>query len=365
MIINTQTTNSFYSKIRISLGLMAVIPILLVTLLVIYDKLTTINTGFLLCGLIVASVLIGFNLLKKSADQLQSLAQETKTVGSTEALPTINVQVDGELQDIANNFNTLLTRLNSANRDIRDQSTQLLKYTHDLAISYEMIKQEEELRNHLCRYISSDLVGNLLESNNGNLLSNQRKPVTVMFADIRSFTSLAEYMEPEDLVSMLNEYFTIMVDIVFTHDGMLDKLAGDQLMAVFGHISDERQGANDAVIAAINMHEAVKKLMEKRSSENLPTFEIGIGINTGTAVFAHVGSENRMDYTVIGDTINAAARLEKHAKGGEIIIGEKTRNHLIQSLHVGNRAKLEVKNRSKPVVCYTVSHGRKSCRGRA
>ncbi len=355
MYTDQQSSYSFYRKIRISLGLMCIIPILLVTFLLIYEKFTSINLGFFF-SVVLLSILMGFALLRKSADQLHTLAQKTRAVGNEDSLPPINIEVDGELKDITDSFNSLLHRLNSANRDIRDQGAQLVKYTHDLAISYEMIKQEEELRNHLCRYISSDLVGNLLESNNGNLLCNQRKPVTVMFADIRSFTSLAEHMDPEEVVAMLNEYFTLMVDIVFTFDGMLDKLAGDQLMAVFGHISDEIQGANDAVIAAINMHEAVLELMEKRRAANLPTFEIGIGINTGNAIFAHVGSENRMDYTVIGDTVNAAARLEEYAKGREIIIGEQTRNHLIESLQVIERVELDVKNRSQPVTCYKVSH---------
>ncbi len=357
MIISShQPAQSFYRKIRISLGLMGVIPILLVTYLLFYEKISASNIGFFFSALVLLSILMGFTLLRQSADQLHNLARKTKAAGNDGMMPAINLNVDGELKDIADNFNLLLNRLNYANRDIRNQSIQLLKYTQDLSNSYEKIQQEEELRNHLCRYISNDLVENLMESKNDNLLRNQRKAVTVLFADIRSFTALAEHLEPEEVVTILNQYFSIMVDIVFRHNGMLDKLVGDQLMAIFGHISDESQGANDAVLAAIEMNEAVQQLMLKRNAEKLPTFDIGIGINTGSAILAHVGSKNRMDYTVIGDTVNAAARLEKHAKGGEIIIGNQTYTHLPETILVGNREELKVKNRSQPVVCYKVSH---------
>lgn len=334
---------------------MGVLPILFVTYLSLYGKISSANSWYFVAALSLLCILLGFTLLRQSADQLDCLAKETAAIGKGVAVPVIKLDVDGELQDIADNFNTLLNRLNHANRDLQNQGIQLLEYARDLSQSYEKIKQEEKLRNHLCRYISSDLAEKLMASENGCLLRNQRKPVTVMFADIRSFTTLAEQMEPEEVVAMLNQYFSRMVDIVFRHNGMLDKLVGDQLMAIFGHISDEQQGANDAVFAAMEMHEAVNQLMHTRAAQRLLTFQIGIGINTGSAIFAHVGSENRKDYTVIGDTVNAASRLEKHARGGETVIGQQTCNHLSGSIQVGRRADLKVKNRSKPVACYKVS----------
>ncbi len=354
-------TLSFYRKIIISLGLTGIIPILFVIQLVLGERLGerlfTTNTWFLSSALVLFSILLGFSMLRQSADQLQSLARETATaVDNGGTLPPVRTTLDGELKEISDNFNMLLEQLSHANRDIRSQNMQLLAYTRDLADSYEKIQQEEELRNNLCRYISNDLVETLMQSNHDGLLPNQRKPVTVMFADIRSFTALAEHMEPEEVVTMLNQYFSIMVDIVFKHNGMLDKLVGDQLMAIFGHMSSESLGANDAVQAAQEMQDAVQELMRTRNTRNLPTFDIGIGINTGNAIFAHVGSENRMDYTVIGDTVNAAARLENHARGGETVIGLGTYTHLPETLLVGSRAELKVKNRSQPVTCFTITN---------
>jgi adenylate cyclase len=349
------SAGSFYRKIVVSLCVSAIIPILFVVYLLYYDKITTGISVMFGATVITGCILLGFILLFRSADQLKYLAKETKDAGKGPEYSVIKIEADEELNDIAENFNQLMGHLVEAKKALRNQSVQLIEYAQDLAQSYRKIDQEEELRNNLCRYISSDLVGQMLEADNGNFLSNQRKPITVLFADIRSFTALAEYMEPEDVVTMLNEYFSIMVDIVFQYDGMLDKLVGDQLMAVFGHISNEAQGANDAVNAAVEMQKAAEKLMEKRSAANDPTFEIGIGINTGNALFAHVGSENRMDYTVIGDTVNAASRLEQYAKGGEIIIGDKTKENLADGFYLGERFELKVRNRETPMASYRVS----------
>ncbi len=334
---------------------MGIIPILLIIYLVLYKQVYSFNIWFVGAVLVLICILMGFTMLRQSADQLNTLARETTVVGKGVLVPPIKVDVDGELKDIAENFNIVLDQLNHANQDIRNQSVQLLKYAQDLAQSYEKIEEEEELRNNLCRYVSGDLLETLIESKNDSLLRNQRKPVTVMFADIRSFTALAEHMAPEDVVAMLNQFFSIMVDIVFKHKGMLDKLVGDQLMAIFGHVSGEEQGANDAVRAAMEMHEAIEQLMRTRAAEEMMTFDIGIGINTGNAIFAHVGSENRMDYTVIGDTVNAAARLEKHAGPGETVIGDQTYSNLPDTIPVGMKAEVKVKNRSKPVVCYKIT----------
>ena len=157
------------------------------------------------------------------------------------------------------------------------------------------MKKEEELRNHLSRYIGSDLVNRIISTNGELIRKNQRRTMTIMFADIRSFTSISERMEPEDVVTMLNEYFRIMVDIVFTNSGMLDKFVGDQIMAVFGHMSNEEEGISDALKTAIAIQRATVTLMEKRKRKELTVFAVGIGINTGPAIIGHVGSENRMD----------------------------------------------------------------------
>lgn len=345
---------SFYQKIRISLGLMGVLPYLLVIYLFLTEKISLSNTMIISSALILFSILIGFTLLRQSADQLSMLAEETSAFEKTNTIKPVGLRIDGELNEIASNFNTLVKRLDQANQDIQEQNIQLLRYADDLTHSYEQLKKEELLRTHLSRYIGNDLVEQIMHSNGELLLQNQRKVITVMFSDIRSFTAISEQMAPENVIAMLNEYFSIMVEIVFNNGGMLDKFVGDQLMAVFGHISGKDEGTKQALLSAMKMQQAVDVLMEKRMKQSLPTFQVGIGINTGSAIIGNLGSENRMDYTVIGDTVNTAARLEEQALGGEIIIGEQTLIHLPKSITVGKRLELKVKNRAQPIGCYRV-----------
>lgn len=350
---------SFYRKIKVSLGLMGVLPFMLTLYLFSTETHAPSILMFLSSALVLFSMLVGFNLLRKSSDQMSNLVAKTAIPesGVLEELEDLNV--DGELKDIASNFNSIVEQLNQAKRDLQSRSYQLQEFAGNLSESYEHLENENKLRNQLCRYVGKDLVEKLVTAEDSLLLKNERKAVTVMFADIRSFTALSEYMEPEDVVSMLNEYFSIMTDILFKYDGMLDKFVGDQIMAVFGHRSSERDGARSAVRAAMEMQKATVALMKKRADNGLRIFQVGIGINTGSAILASVGATNRQDYTVIGDTVNTTAKLEKYALGREIVIGERTRNHLPAKMNLSVRQELRMKNRSTPLVCYKVRPTRK------
>ncbi len=333
---------------------MGVLPFLLVFYLFLTADISPSNTLIVTSALILFSILMGFTLLRQSADQLSMLARETSIPQGIKGVKPVQLHIDGELKDIASNFNGLVERLDQANQDIQEQNIQLLRYADDLAQSYDQLKKEELLRTNLSRYIGNDLVEQIMRSDGEQLLQNQRKVITIMFADIRSFTAISEQMDPEDVVAMLNEYFSIMVEIVFKNNGMLDKFVGDQLMAVFGHISSEVDGAKQALLTALEMQQAIDRLMKKRARKNLPIFHVGIGINTGNAIIGNVGSDNRMDYTVIGNTVNIAALLEEQAKGGEIVIGEETLTHLPKSINVDKRQELRAKSCAQPIVCYRV-----------
>lgn len=350
---------SFYRKIRVSLGLMGILPFLLMIYLIIKGSHTPNTFLFVSSALVLFSILMGFNLLRKSSDQVMNLAEKTAIPESGILKELEDLNVDGELKDIASNFNSVVEQLNRAKRDLQSGSYQLQEFASNLSESYEYLENENNLRTQLCRYVGKDLVDKLVISKDSRLLKNERKNVTVMFADIRAFTALSEYMEPEDVVAMLNEFFSVMTEIIFKYNGMLDKYVGDQLMAVFGHRCKEKGGARSAVRAALEMQKATVTLMRSRARRGLPIFQIGIGINTGSAILGSVGADNRQDYTVIGDTVNTTARLEKHALGREIIIGERTRNHLPAKMNLSVRQELRMKNRSTPLVCYRVRPARK------
>jgi class 3 adenylate cyclase len=263
--------------------------------------------------------------------------------------------IQKEMIEMSEQFNAIVKELSESYKSIREQSVQLFKYAKDLSDSYQKIRQEEELRERMSRYVGKNLVERLMQSKDGLLFENERKEVTILFADIRSFTKLSERMPAEEVVSMLNEFFTAMVDIIFKNSGTLDKFVGDQLMAVFGLVPTPKNTPYDnAIKAAVEMQHATEELMKVRRQRGLELFGIGIGIHTGTAIVGNVGSRNRMDYTVIGDCVNVAARLQQVAKGGEIIIGEETYSKRIATFRTKKRGGIKLKNKAESVNCYEI-----------
>ena len=356
MKVNYHNSNSFHGKTRIVLVLLGIIPLLLVVYLAVYEKIRLIDTEALLVlsGVVLFSILTGFYLLRRSADQLATLSVETGIIEAGKKTEPILIKADQELNDIASHFNSIQAKLLGVNRDLKDQSVQLMIYARDISLSHRKAKEEEQLRYTLSRYVGDNLVEKLINTKNGVFLENERKEVTILFADIRSFTTIAERTEAEKVVSMLNQFFGLMVDIVFRYNGILDKFIGDQLMAVFGLIPSENGAPHDALQAAIQMQYATEDLMKARAKENKEIFEIGIGVNTGSAIVGNVGSENRMDYTVIGDNVNIAARLEQTAKGGEIFVGEQTYRETKNYFRLRKKGNLLVKNKVEPISCYKV-----------
>ena len=150
------------------------------------------------------------------------------------------------------------------------------------------------------------------------------RETTMFFSDIRGFTSMSEGMRAEDIVSMLNEYFELMVEIIFHYEGTLDKFVGDEIMALFGAPVGHPDDAIRAVRSALDQIEALRKFNSQRVSDGKRGFEIGIGINTGDVVAGYLGSSKAMQYTVIGAPVNLAARLCSQAKGMQVIISEPT-----------------------------------------
>lgn len=350
-----RSIRSFVGKTRVALVLLGIIPYLLVVYLFIYEKIRLSDMIVLFSALALFSILLGFYMIRSFSDQLVRLARETGKLDAAENIELARIGSDQELQDISENFFTVVERLKEANKNLKEQSMQLLVYARDLSVSYENSKREEALRNRLSRYIEKSLVDKLVQSDSNVLFENERKDVTVLFADIRSFTTLAERLPAEDVVALLNEFFEIMVDIVFARKGVLDKYIGDQLMAVFGLIETEANAPAAAVSAGLEMQAAAAKLMRRRAQAGLPVFAIGIGINSGSAIVGNVGSHNRMDYTVIGDCVNVAAHLEKLAKAGETIVGKETYERCRQHFRFDREARAQLKHKSEPVAYYHVA----------
>jgi adenylate cyclase len=189
-------------------------------------------------------------------------------------------------------------------------------------------REGRRVRGTLDRYVSRDVVSKMLDQSEAfvSSLGGTMKPATILFSDIRSFSTASARMDPQELVSQLNEYFSAMVECVFQHDGTLDKFIGDALMAVWGnaHTGGAAADACNALRAADAMRERLKELNDKWAAEGRPAFEIGIGLNHGEVVSGNIGSPHRMEYTVIGDAVNTSWRLQELTKdiGRNLIFGE-------------------------------------------
>lgn len=213
------------------------------------------------------------------------------------------------------------------------------------------IQFEEEARTRLARYFSPTVAAQIAEEGT----QSRRCHVTVLFADIRGFTKLAETMDPGKLVTHLNEYFQAMVTIIFENGGTLDKFMGDGLLAYFGGYSEGENNAQSAVTCSIAMLNRLAELNTLRSSRGEPEFMVGIGIHSGPAVLGDVGSTERRDYTVIGDTVNLSARIEELTKEQKtpILVSDETRLRSGEGFNWRSVAKVPIRGREQPVTLYS------------
>ena len=185
--------------------------------------------------------------------------------------------------------------------------------SHEATLRSRLRLYEEKhlLRDTISRYVSPQMCQEILKDPGLLQLGGQRRKVTILFADIKGFTALSEKLEPEKVVEVLNTFFTEMVDLVFQHQGALDKFLGDALMAEFGVPVEIPKAPFQAAACALAMH---RRLQEMRDQGLTPIQGIRIGINTGEAIVGNIGSDKRMDFTVVGDVVNVAARLQELTK---------------------------------------------------
>ena len=217
----------------------------------------------------------------------------------------------------------------------------------DTVTTYERLQREAQARSNYERFLPQQIVDDILRSPEKVKLGGVRQVVTAFFADIRSFTTLSEDSKPEIIVNILNRYFTLASEVIFRHGGTLDKYIGDGLLALFGAPYVGERDAIKAVRAAIDLQRDLIEFNEEMAEMQLPPISVGIGINTGPAIVGYIGSENRLDYTAIGDTINTAARLESIAKPGQIVVSESTMQAIDESFTLKPLDQVKLKGKSE------------------
>jgi len=219
----------------------------------------------------------------------------------------------------------------------------------------EDISNEKRLRGTMARYVPKEVADRLLEGE-GDALGGTLMEASVLFSDIRSFTTISERLGARETVTMLNEYFSIMVDLIGNNQGILDKFIGDAIMAVFGAPFAGPRDADNAVRSAVQMMQALHPFNEARVLAGKDPVHIGIGVNTGEVVSGNIGSSKRMDYTVIGDGVNLAARLEGATKpyGTAILVSEFTTAAIQDEFRIREVDRIRVKGKTKPVAVFEI-----------
>jgi adenylate cyclase len=219
----------------------------------------------------------------------------------------------------------------------------------------ERIREEEELRTRLERYHSPQVVNMIIKAGQGehdDLLEAKDVSVTILFTDIVGFTRLSERLAPLEVNMLLNQYFSRMTDVIFEYEGTLDKYVGDRLMAVFGAPMEREDDAERAILAALKMRQELAVMMQNMSPEK--RFDVRIGINTGHVVAGNIGSPKRMDYTVIGDSVNIASRLESSAQPNQILIGEETYRQVKEKFKIQEVGQKKLRGKSEAILVYEV-----------
>ncbi|MCM0594194.1 MAG: GAF domain-containing protein [Gloeotrichia echinulata DVL01] len=217
----------------------------------------------------------------------------------------------------------------------------------------EDISDEKRLKSTMYRYMTQELAEELLKLDDAKL-GGDRKEVSILFSDIRGYTTLTENLQAEEVVSMLNEYFESMVEAVFKHKGTLDKYIGDAIMAVFGSPLPLESHAWMAVQTSLEMRHRLDEFNRRRHADDKPKIKIGIGINSDTVISGNIGSSKRMEFTAIGDGVNLGSRLESVSKqyGCDIILSDNTYKPCQENIWARELDYIRVKGRNEPVAIY-------------
>lgn len=247
----------------------------------------------LLLGLIVSSLVATFLV-----HPIKLLIEGASRISAGNFDQTIKVKMLNEIDDLVESFNEMAKNL----------------------------KEKEQVKVAFSRYMSAELLDEVIKGNEKMALGGEKRLVTVLFSDIRDFTSMAESLDPQQVVKLLNEYFTSMTDVIFRNKGVINKYMGDAIMALYGAPVPIKDHAVRAVVTALDMNRELDILRAKWVSEGRPIFGMKIGITTGEVVLGNIGSQKHMEYTVIGDAVNVAARLQALNKnyGTQVLISEQT-----------------------------------------
>lgn len=228
----------------------------------------------------------------------------------------------------------------------------------ELAVAFDQmtegLKERDKVKNLFNKFHGSSITEDLMKKD--VIIGGQSKEVIVFFSDIRGFTAFSEKKKPEEVVKMLNEYFAVMVKIINSHGGIVDKFIGDAIMAVWGVPKSSNKDAHNAVKACLEMRKALAELNDKRLARSESPIQIGMGLHYGSAISGTIGSEERMEYTIIGNTVNTGSRIESSTKafGSDLLVSDTVIEKVGSDFLAEYAGSAEVKGRSEPLKLHKI-----------
>jgi len=285
-----------------------------------------IETVFQLVGIsvLVIAVFLGISISRGLSAPVRQLVNATQRVARGDYDFHIDVKTKDEFSSLANSFNRM---------------------THDLLL-------KEQYRGILDKVVSPEIAEEMIKGKIS--LGGENRVVTILFADIRGFTSITEDMEPQEVIAMLNQYMERAAAAVESENGVVDKYVGDQVMAIFGAPISRPDDPLRAVRSALKIKESIIQLNEIRKAKNEPEIQVGIGINTGLAVAGNMGSVKRLNYTVLGESVNIASRLCSQAGPSEILISGDTYHQVAEAVEARSFKPRSIKGLSKAIKVFKV-----------
>ena len=311
----------------------------------------TKQTLITLCASVVAAILLLIFIASRLTKPLGKMVKAMNSIIETADLSSrVEVEYRDETGILAHTFNKMTEELDRAYGQIK-------RYAFDAVLAG---KKEERIRHIFQKYVPNDVIERFFASPEKMLVGDNRK-LSILFSDIRSFTTISEGMPPAELVSSLNRYFSGQVDIIYKRNGIVDKYIGDAIMAFWGAPEKHDDDALQSVLSGLEMIDAIANFNENQRKLGKCEFKIGIGINYGEVTVGNIGSERKMDYTVIGDAVNLASRMEGLTKTykSEILISESLFEELRRTspnagLHYRLLDTVAVKGKTRGVKIFTV-----------
>lgn len=310
----------------------------------VVNMLIYLSGGILILFIVFAAMmtLILSSVLTRPIINISNSMEEIIRSGDLEQ--KVQIEYNDETGQLAHTFNIMTGELEKAH-------TQIKGYAYQAVLARN---NEVKIRNIFQKYVPQELIDKFFENPESMLVGDNRK-VAILFSDIRSFTTISENMKPDELVQSLNDYFTVMVDLVVDRKGVVDKYIGDAIMAFFGAPVAHDDDPLQSVLTALEMSDKVKIFNKKQVESGRPPFLIGVGVNYGEVTVGNIGTEKKMDYTVIGDTVNLASRLEGLTKEyrQEVIISEFLYFEVKRQIPCRMLDVVAVKGKSKGVRIYS------------